>query len=53
MLKYEFKLKEEQQTPKFDLNKLTPGQLRLYCDLIENMTDAQNDLHEFIKTHTK
>lgn len=48
-----FKLKEEPQAPKFDLNKLTHEELRIYCDLVEDLNEAQNSLDEFIKAHTK
>lgn len=43
-----FKLKEEPKQPKFDLNKLTNEELRIYCDLVEAVSEAQYDLDEFI-----
>lgn len=49
----EFKLKDEPKTPKFDLNKLTHEELRIYIELVDALSDANNDLHEFINTHTK
>lgn len=45
----QFKLKEE---PKFDLNKLTHEDLRIYCNLVDNLSDAQYSLDEFIKART-
>ena len=48
ILGHEFKLKEESQTPKFDLNKLTHEELRIYCELAEDVNDAQYRLDEFI-----
>lgn len=50
LLNIVFKLKEE---PKFDLNKLTHEELRIYCNLVDNLSDSQYCLDEFIKAHTK
>ena len=49
----QFKRKEEPNTPKFDLNKLTHEQLRIDCDLVEDVNEAQYSLDEFIKAHSK
>ena len=53
ILGYDFKLKEEPNTRKFDLNKLTHEQLRIYCELVDDVNEAQYSLDEFINTHSK
>lgn len=51
--KTKFKLKEEPQETVFDLNKLTTDELRIYCDLVDAVSDAQYRLDEFILSKMK
>lgn len=44
---------DESKSSDFDLNKLTTEELRIYCDLVDDVSEAQHSLDEFIKAHNK